>query len=65
MTSIQRDHIVLLVDTPFFENLLGWVTENFTVIPGCYHEGKPSRKNLVIFADGSYLESFNWYGAPF
>ncbi|KAI1737401.1 glyoxalase-like protein [Xylaria scruposa] len=64
MTSTQQDHIVLLVDTPFFENLPAWVTDNFTVTPGGYHNGQPSRNKLVIFADGSYLEFFNWYDTP-
>ncbi|KAI0817334.1 glyoxalase-like protein [Xylaria sp. FL0064] len=64
MTSIQQDHIVLLVDNPFFENLPAWVTDNFTVTPGGYHDGQPSRNKLVIFADGSYLEFFNWYDTP-
>ncbi|KAI1348189.1 glyoxalase-like protein [Xylaria sp. FL0043] len=64
MTSIQLDHIVLLVDTPFFENLPAWVTDNFTVTPGGYHDGQPSRNKLVIFTDGSYLEFFNWYDTP-
>lgn len=64
MTSTQQDHIVLLVDNQFFENLPRWVTENFTITPGGYHEGQPSRNKLVIFADGSYLEFFNWYDTP-
>lgn len=64
MTSTQQDHIVLLVDTPFFENLPAWVTDNFTVTTGGYHEGQPSRNKLVIFEDGSYLEFFNWYDQP-
>lgn len=64
MTSVQQDHVVLLVDTPFFENLPAWVTDNFTVTPGGYHDGQPSRNKLVIFADGSYLEFFNWYDTP-
>ncbi|KAG7293954.1 hypothetical protein NEMBOFW57_004015 [Staphylotrichum longicolle] len=64
MTSTQQDHVVLLVDTPFFENLPAWVTDNFTVTMGGYHEGQPSRNKLVIFEDGSYLEFFNWYDQP-
>ncbi|OJJ03882.1 hypothetical protein ASPVEDRAFT_85305 [Aspergillus versicolor CBS 583.65] len=64
MTSTQQDHIVLLVDSHFFENLPAWVTDNFTVTPGGYHDGQPSRNKLVIFADGSYLEFFNWYDKP-
>ncbi|CAG9988166.1 unnamed protein product [Clonostachys byssicola] len=64
MISTQQDHIVLLVDTEFFENLPAWVTDNFTVTPGGYHDGQPSRNKLVIFADGSYLEFFNWYDTP-
>ncbi|KAJ0352832.1 hypothetical protein KNSL1_002412 [Colletotrichum chrysophilum] len=49
---------------PFFENLPAWVTDNFTVTPGGYHDGQPSRNKLVIFADGTYLEFFNWYDKP-
>jgi len=64
MTSTQQDHIVLLVDNLFFENLPAWVTDNFTVTPGGYHDGQPSRNKLVIFEDGSYLEFFNWYDTP-
>ncbi|KAJ3494041.1 hypothetical protein NLG97_g4339 [Lecanicillium saksenae] len=64
MTSTQQDHVVLLVDNTFFENLPPWVTDNFTVTPGGYHDGQPSRNKLVLFADGSYLEFFNWYGKP-
>ncbi|KAI1293427.1 glyoxalase-like protein [Xylaria venustula] len=64
MTPTQQDHIVLLVDTPFFENPPAWVTDNFTVTPGGYHDGQPSRNKLVIFTDGSYLEFFNWYDTP-
>jgi len=64
MTSTQHDHIVLLVDSDFFENIPDWVTTNFTVTPGGYHDGQASRNKLVIFADGSYLEFFNWYDTP-
>ncbi len=64
MTSTQQDHVILLVESSFFENLPAWVTDNFTVTPGGYHEGQPSRNKLVLFADGSYLEFFNWYGPP-
>lgn len=64
MTSTQQDHIVLLVDSLFFENLPAWVTDNFAVTPGGYHAGQPSRNKLVIFADGTYLEFFNWYDKP-
>ncbi|CCT76194.1 uncharacterized protein FFUJ_14173 [Fusarium fujikuroi IMI 58289] len=64
MTSTQQDHVVLLVDNEFFENLPPWVTDNFTVTPGGYHDGQPSRNKLVIFEDGSYLEFFNWYDTP-
>ncbi|KAM3481565.1 hypothetical protein MY8738_004402 [Beauveria namnaoensis] len=64
MTSTQQDHVVLLVDDAVFENLPSWVTDNFTVTPGGYHDGQSSRNKLVLFADGSYLEFFNWYGTP-
>ena len=64
MTSTQQDHVVLLVDDDFYNNLPLWVTDNFTVTPGGYHEGQPSRNKLVIFEDGSYLEFFNWYDKP-
>ncbi|KAF4333480.1 glyoxalase bleomycin resistance dioxygenase superfamily [Fusarium beomiforme] len=59
-----QDHIVLLADNDFFKNLPAWVTDNFTVTPGGYHYGQPSRNELVIFVDGSYLEFFNWYDTP-
>ncbi|KAJ1330835.1 VOC family protein [Microdochium nivale] len=64
MTSTQQDHVVLLVDTPFYENLPAWVADNFTVTPGGHHPGQPSRNKLVIFQDGTYLEFFNWYDTP-
>ncbi|RDW60549.1 hypothetical protein BP6252_11932 [Coleophoma cylindrospora] len=64
MTSTQIDHIVLLVPTPFFENPPAWLTSNFTITPGGYHNGQASRNKLIIFADGTYLELFNWYDTP-
>ncbi|PVH87674.1 glyoxalase-like protein [Cadophora sp. DSE1049] len=64
MTSTQIDHIVLLVPTPFFESPPAWLTENFTITPGGYHNGQASRNKLIIFADGTYLELFNWYDTP-
>jgi len=64
MTSTQIDHIVLLVSTPFFENPPSWITDNFTITPGGRHTGQASRNKLIIFADGTYLELFNWYDSP-
>jgi hypothetical protein len=64
MTSTQIDHIVLLVSTPFFENPPAWLTTNFTITPGGHHNGQASRNKLIIFADGTYLELFNWYDKP-
>jgi hypothetical protein len=64
MTSTQQDHVIILLDTPSFQDLPAWLTDNFTVTPGGYHDGSPSRNKLVIFADGSYLEIFNWYDTP-
>jgi Glyoxalase-like domain len=64
MTSTQIDHIVLLVSTPFFEDPPSWLTSNFTITPGGSHTGQPSRNKLIIFADGTYLELFNWYDTP-
>jgi hypothetical protein len=64
MTSTQIDHIVLLVSTPFFEDPPAWLTTNFTITPGGYHNGQTSRNKLIIFADGTYLELFNWYDTP-
>jgi hypothetical protein len=64
MTSIQIDHIVLLVSTPFFENPPAWLATNFTITPGGCHNGQASRNKLIIFADGTYLELFNWYDKP-
>lgn len=64
MSSTQLDHVVLLVTTPFFENPPAWLTDNFTITPGGHHEGQASRNKLIIFADGTYLELFNWYDTP-
>ncbi|RDW91715.1 hypothetical protein BP5796_02880 [Coleophoma crateriformis] len=64
MTSTQIDHIVLLVPAPFFKNPPAWLTSNFTITPGGYHNGQASRNKLIIFADGTYLELFNWYDNP-
>ncbi len=64
MTSTQIDHIVLLVSNPFFENSPAWLATNFTITPGGCHNGQASRNKLIIFADGTYLELFNWYDKP-
>jgi hypothetical protein len=64
MTATQIGHIVLLVPTPFFENPPAWLSTNFNITPGGYHNGQASRNKLVIFADGTYLELFNWYDTP-
>lgn len=64
MTSIEIDHIVFLVSTPFFENPPVWLTPNFTLTPGGNHNGQASRNKLIIFVDGTYFEIFNWYDTP-
>jgi hypothetical protein len=64
MTSTQIDHIVLLVSTPFFESPPAWLTTTFTISQGGHHNGQASRNKLIIFANGTYLELFNWYDKP-
>lgn len=34
------DHVIILLDTPDFENPPAWLTENFTVIEGGTHAGE-------------------------
>jgi hypothetical protein len=60
----QIDHFVLLVSSLFFENLPEWLTSNFTILQGGRHTGQASQNKLIIFADGTYLELFNWYDTP-
>jgi hypothetical protein len=62
--TAQIDHIVLLVSTPFFQNPAEWLSGNFTIQDGGRHTGQASRNNLICFADGTYLELFNWYDKP-
>lgn len=38
-TPVAHDHIVLLLNTPEFENLPSWLTENFNIIEGGIHAG--------------------------
>ncbi|KAI1170617.1 glyoxalase-like protein [Nemania sp. FL0916] len=64
MTSTQQDHVVLLLPTPSFTNLPDFLTSNFTITPGGTHVAQPSRNHLIIFADGTYLELFNWHAPP-
>jgi hypothetical protein len=64
MTATQIDHIVLLVPNPFFENPPAWLSSNFNITPGGYHNGQAFRNKLIIFANGTYLELFNWYDTP-
>jgi hypothetical protein len=34
------DHVILLLDTPDFENPPEWLTKNFTIIEGGTHAGE-------------------------
>jgi hypothetical protein len=35
-----HDHVILLLDTPEFENPPAWLTDNFNIIEGGTHAGK-------------------------
>ncbi|OAP57976.1 hypothetical protein AYL99_07066 [Fonsecaea erecta] len=58
------DHVILLLDTPDFENPPSWLTDNFTIIEGGTHAGGSSRNKLIIFPDGTYIELINWITEP-
>ncbi|KIW73881.1 hypothetical protein PV04_01963 [Phialophora macrospora] len=64
VSSYSFDHVILLLDTPDFENPPEWLTKNFTIIEGGTHAGGSSRNKLVIFPDGTYIELINWIGQP-
>ncbi|KIX02048.1 uncharacterized protein Z518_07987 [Rhinocladiella mackenziei CBS 650.93] len=59
-----HDHVILLLDTPDFENPPTWLSENFNIIEGGTHAGGSSRNKLIIFADGTYIELLNWITEP-
>ncbi|KIY00237.1 uncharacterized protein Z520_03922 [Fonsecaea multimorphosa CBS 102226] len=58
------DHVILLLDTPDFENPPPWLSDNFTIIEGGTHAGGSSRNKLIIFPDGTYIELINWITEP-
>ncbi|KIW96374.1 uncharacterized protein Z519_03443 [Cladophialophora bantiana CBS 173.52] len=64
ISSYSFDHVILLLDTPDFENLPSWLSDNFTVIEGGTHAGGSSRNKLIIFPDGTYIELINWITEP-
>ncbi|KAH7346470.1 glyoxalase-like protein [Rhexocercosporidium sp. MPI-PUGE-AT-0058] len=49
---------------PLLRKPPSWLTDHFTITPGGYHNGQASRNKVIIFADGTYLELFNWYDTP-
>ncbi|KEF58636.1 uncharacterized protein A1O9_06562 [Exophiala aquamarina CBS 119918] len=59
-----HDHVILMLDTPEFENLPTWLTDNFNIIEGGTHAGGSTRNKLIIFADGTYIELLNWIAKP-
>ncbi|RVX70576.1 hypothetical protein B0A52_05227 [Exophiala mesophila] len=64
-TSVySHDHVVLLLDTPDFENPPAWLADNFNIIEGGTHAGGSSRNKLIILADGTYIELINWITKP-
>lgn len=36
----SHDHVILLLDTPEFENPPAWLADNFNIIEGGTHAGK-------------------------
>ncbi|KIV80306.1 hypothetical protein PV11_07817 [Exophiala sideris] len=64
VSDISHDHIVLLLDTPDFENPPAWLSENFHIIEGGTHKGGSSRNKLIIFSDGTLIELLNWISTP-
>ncbi|KAH0830831.1 glyoxalase bleomycin resistance protein dioxygenase superfamily [Fonsecaea pedrosoi] len=64
ISSYSFDHVILLLDTPDFENPPSWLSDNFTIIEGGTHAGGSSRNKLIIFPDGTYIELINWITEP-
>ena len=46
ISTYSLDHVILLLDTPDFENPPEWLTKNFTVIEGGTHAGKSKLRPL-------------------
>ncbi|KAL6718161.1 hypothetical protein ACLMJK_004249 [Lecanora helva] len=52
------------MSTTDFENLPSWLSDNFNILEGGAHTDQPSRNKLIVFADGTYIEIFNWMETP-
>jgi len=64
VSEYSHDHVILLLDTPDFENPPAWLSDNFNIIEGGTHAGGSSRNKLIIFPDGTYIELLNWISEP-
>ncbi|OQE38587.1 hypothetical protein PENCOP_c008G00180 [Penicillium coprophilum] len=58
------DHITILLSEEEFKSPPPWLSDNFTIIEGGKHTGQASQLKLIVFADGTYLELFNWWAQP-
>ncbi|EPE03367.1 glyoxalase bleomycin resistance protein dioxygenase superfamily [Ophiostoma piceae UAMH 11346] len=56
------DHIVILLPQPALDSLPSWLTDAFTVIKGGQHAGGTTANQLVLLADGVYLELIAFVG---
>ncbi|EXJ89038.1 hypothetical protein A1O3_02102 [Capronia epimyces CBS 606.96] len=64
ISEYAHDHVILVLDTPDFENPPAWLSDNFNIIEGGTHAGGSSRNKLIVFADGTYIELLNWISEP-
>ncbi|KAL2431575.1 hypothetical protein ABEF95_011631 [Exophiala dermatitidis] len=64
ISDYSHDHVILLLDTPDFENPPAWLSDNFQIIEGGVHAGGSSRNKLIVFSDGTYIELINWIAEP-
>jgi hypothetical protein len=48
VSEYSHDHVILLLDTPDFENPPAWLSDNFNIIEGGTHAGKPKNKDWVL-----------------
>ena len=56
------DHIVILLPRPALDSLPPWLTDAFTVVKGGQHAGGTTANQLVLLADGVYLELIAFVG---
>lgn len=48
--SYSHDHVILMLDTPEFENPPAWLADNFNIIEGGTHAGK--QETPIDIAEG-------------